>query len=91
MRNCFNWIPAFAGMTAGGTHRNDDGGTRRNDGVYFRRHSGLVLVSSLIACRRSLPQHVVSRGRLIIALDSGIRRNDDGGIRRNDDGGNPPE
>ena len=68
---------AFAGMTASG-HSPEwrRGCIRRYDGVYFRRHTGLVPVSSLLACR---PRLTTCRGRpwrLIIALDSGIRRYD---------------
>ena len=75
--NSPEWRRGIRRNGGGGIRRNGGGGIRRNGGVYFHRHTGLVPVSSQIACRP---------WRLIIALDSGMRRNDDGGIRRNDDG-----
>ena len=69
----------FAGMTTGefaGMMTGEFAGMtkiRRYDDVYCRRHTGLVPVSSQIACR---PRLTTCRGRpwrLIIVLDSGIQ------------------
>ena len=63
--------------------RNGSGSVRKNVGRCPHHHAGLDPASSLMLYRRSLPRHVVSRGRLFVSLDSCFRRNGSGSVRKN--------